>query len=384
MKIKKISFAILMGLFMVFTGVITSHLNCGEIVQTATIQVNTSAKAMCLIEQSSGRVLYGKNYEQPLAMASTTKIFTALTVLENCKDLNEIVDVDDRAVGIEGTSIYLRKGEKLSVKELLFGMMLPSGNDAATALAYYIGKDIPTFCKLMQETAENAGCKNSSFKNPHGLDEKGHYTTAYDLAKISAKALENKDFMEISTTRTATISGNKEIKTRYLKNKNRLLASFEGCNGVKTGFTDNAGRCFVSSAKRNGMTVVCSVLNCEPMFEECARFMNLAFENYKMTELLPSYKIIDKIAVEKGRESEVKVFTRQDFSYPLSKDEMLRINYVTEIPDKLIAPVEKEAKVGSIKIYLDEELLFEEEIFTQDFVKKESIMSHLKDIAKFW
>ena len=374
----------LVGLFIVFGGVLSSHFAAGEVVQTSAIQVSSSAKAMCLIEQSSGRVLYGKNYDKKLPMASTTKIFTALTVLENCDNLSEVVEVDDRAVGIEGTSIYLRYGEKLTVRELLLGMMLPSGNDAATALGYHIGGSLPAFCELMQKTAENAGCLNSSFKNPHGLDEDGHYTTAYDLAKIAAKALENKDFMEISTTKAATISGNKEVKTRYLRNKNRLLTSFEGCNGVKTGFTDNAGRCFVSSAERNGMTVVCSVLNCGPMFEECARFMNMAFENYHMTELLPSYKIIDKLAVKKGRESEVKVFTRKDFSYPLSKDEALRINYVTELPDSLTAPVEKEAKVGAIKIYLDENLLFEEEIFTQDFVEKESVMAHLRDISRLW
>ena len=230
----------------------------------------TSAKAMCVIEQSSGRVLFGKNIHKKLAMASTTKIFTAITVLENCDDLEEKVFVDDRAVGIEGTSIYLRKGEVLTVKELLLGMMLPSGNDAATALAYHISGDIKTFCDLMQETCQKIGANNSSFKNPHGLDENGHYTSAYDLALVSAYALQNKDFHEISTTKSAVISGNKEVKSRFLKNKNKLLRTFEGCNGVKTGFTDNAGRCFVSSAKRGDMTVVCSVLNCPDMFEEGA------------------------------------------------------------------------------------------------------------------
>lgn len=381
MKTKKIIIGLLMCCFILSSVLMTSHLVYGE---TQRHDVQSSAKAMCVLEQSSGRVLYGKNIDQKLAMASTTKVFTALTVLENCQDLTRIVDVDDRAVGIEGTSIYLRKGEKLTVKELLLGMMLPSGNDAATALAYFVGGEIDTFCQMMQTTAQNAGCKNSSFKNPHGLDANGHYTTAYDLAKISAKALENPIFKEISTTRATTISGNKEVKTRFLKNKNRLLTSFSGCNGVKTGFTDNAGRCFVSSAERDGMTVVCSVLNCGPMFEECARLMDLAFANYKMVELLPSYKIVDKIEIERGREPYVKAFTRQQFSYPLTAEEVLKINYVTDIPESLKAPVQKEKIVGSLKIYLDDKLLLEEEIFTQDYVKKESVFSYFKDIAKIW
>lgn len=384
MKTKRIVLGIFLAIIVGIGTLLSSYYINSEVIETAGYQTQSSARAMCVLEQSSGRVLYGKNIDQKLAMASTTKIFTALTVLENCEDINAVVDVDDRAVGIEGTSIYLRKGERLTVKELLLGMMLPSGNDSATALGYYIGGDIPSFCKLMQKTAEGSGCQNSSFKNPHGLDEKGHYTTAYDLAKVSAKALENDVFREIVTTRTATISGNKEVKTRYLRNKNRLLTSYEGCNGIKTGFTDNAGRCFVSSAERDGMTVVCSVLNCGPMFEECARFMDLAFENYKMVELLSSYKIIDKIQVERGREREVKTFTRKEFSYPLTREEVLRVNYIADLPEKLIAPVEKEVVVGNLKIYLDDKLIFEEEILTQDFVKKESIISYVKDIARLW
>ena len=143
-------------------------------------EVSTSAKSMVILEKQSTRVLFSKNAEQKLPMASTTKIVTALTVLENCNNLEEIVYVDDRAVGVTGTSIYLRKGERLTVKELLYGMMLVSGNDASTALALHISDNIEDFCDKMQQTAKKAGAFNSSFKNPHGLDEEGHYTTAYD------------------------------------------------------------------------------------------------------------------------------------------------------------------------------------------------------------
>lgn len=345
---------------------------------------SSSAKAMCVLEQSSNRVLYGKNIDQKLPMASTTKIFTALTVLENCNNLEEKVQVDDRAVGIEGTSIYLRKGEVLTVKELLLGMMLPSGNDSATALAYHIGGDIPTFCEMMEQTAKSAGAKNSKFKNPHGLDENGHYTTAYDLAIVSAKALENPVFYEISTTKSAVISGNNEVKCRYLKNKNKLLRSYEGCIGVKTGFTDNAGRCFVSSAKQNNMTVVCSVLNCTDMFEECARLMTKAFSNFELCELVDDYNILPEIDVEKGRENSVKLFSREGFCYPLTKDEKLKINFVYDLPKTLVAPVEKEQVVGTLKVYLDDREIFEDDILTREQVKKDSIFEYVRDVLGVW
>ena len=349
-----------------------------------TFDAPSSAKAMCVLEQSTGRVLFEKNAHKPLAMASTTKVFTALTVLENCTNLEEMVHIDDRAVGIEGTSIYLRKNEVLSVKELLLGMMLPSGNDAATALAYHIGGDIPTFCQMMQKTAQNAGASSSQFKNPHGLDEAGHFTTAYDLALVSAKALENPDFYEISTTKSAVISGNSEVKSRFLKNKNRLLKSFDGCNGVKTGFTDNAGRCFVSSAKRGEMNVVCAVLNCGDMFEECARLMEKSFQTYRLVPLVESYDILGEIEVKHGRQNNVRLFSRQKFAYPLTEEERLRVNVVLDVPQTLQAPIRQEQIVGKISIYLENHLLFEDDVLTRHAVKSNNIFSFVGDVAKFW
>lgn len=346
--------------------------------------IQSSAKAMCVLEQHSHRVLFGKNIDLKLPMASTTKIFTALTVLENCENLEEVVQVDDRAVGIEGTSIYLRKGETLTVKELLLGMMLPSGNDAAAALAYYIGGDIPSFCDLMQKTAVKAGAKSSCFKNPHGLDANGHYTTAYDLALVAAKALENPVFYEISTTKSAVISGNNEVKCRYLKNKNKLLKTFEGCNGVKTGFTDAAGRCFVSSAKQEGMTVVTSVLNCPDMFEECARLMTKAYNTYSLCEIVNNYSILPDIQVEKGRSESVKLFSRQSFCYPLTNQEKLKVNIVYDLPKNLIAPVKKEEVVGKIMVYLDDQEIFKDQILTREEVKKDSIFEYVKDVLGSW
>lgn len=370
----------------VFSVFVLSAMPLGVYADTSDMQIKecaSSAKAMCVLE-SSGRVLYGKNIDKKLAMASTTKIFTALTVIENCQNLEEKVFVDDRAVGIEGTSIYLRKGEVLTVKELLLGMMLPSGNDAATALAYHVSGDIDAFCDLMQKTCQKYGAKNSSFKNPHGLDQNGHYTTAYDLALISSKALENQTFYEISTTKSAVISGNKEVKSRFLKNKNKLLRTFEGCNGVKTGFTDNAGRCFVSSAKRGDMTVVCSVLNCPDMFEESARLMEKAYNEYSLTTLLESYDVLKEVDVKGGREKTVKLFSREKFVYPLTDEEKLKVNVEIDVSPVLSAPLKKEEVVGQVNVYLDGRLLFSDNVLTREAVKKDSVFSFVKDIVENW
>lgn len=344
----------------------------------------TSAKAMELIEKTTGRIIYSKNSDEKLPMASTTKIVTALTVLENCDNLDEIVNVDDRAIGVLGTSIYLIKGEKLTVRELLYGMMLVSGNDAATALAYHISDSIEAFCALMLETAKRAGATNSSFSNPHGLDEEGHYTTAHDLALITAKALSNQTFAEIVSTKECKISGNEKAPVRYLKNKNKLLNSFEGATGVKTGFTDDAGRCFVGSAERDGTEFVCVILNCGPMFEECATLLEEAFKEYKLIEIVPPYNYIRRVGVIDGKEESLKVYSRKGFSYPLTEEEQNRLIYEYNIPENIEAPIEKDSIVGKLNIYLGDKLLFSEEVYAMEEVKSVNFFDNIKEIIRNW
>lgn len=350
-----------------------------------TIKADTStAKAMCVIDAQSHRKLYCKNENQKLPMASTTKIVTALTVLNNCQELDKEFVIDDRAVGIPGTSIYLKKGETMTARELLYGMMLPSGNDAATALALHICKDLPTFCSLMEQTAIKCGAYNSSFDNPHGLDSPNHYTTAYDLALITSKALENETFKEIVTTKATRIKGTAEGTYRYLKNKNKLLNTLDGCCGVKTGFTNDAGRCLVSACERESFKTVCVVLNCGPMFEESEAYLNKAYEDYNLVQLLSNYKIIRQIAVNDGKKPFVKTFTKRGFVYPLTKDELDRIVIKYDLPNSLNAPVEKESVVGKLEIYLDNHLLFSEKIYTMDNVKKIGVWSSMEDILSKW
>ncbi|MCL2851087.1 MAG: D-alanyl-D-alanine carboxypeptidase [Firmicutes bacterium] len=291
-----------------------------EVASVGAQALMTSARAMATVELQSGRLLYEKNAYERLPMASTTKILTAITVLEHVSCSSEVVKVNDKAIGIEGSSIYLQKGEELTVKELLLGLMLRSGNDAAVALALHVSKTVEDFAFLMNATAFKAGAKDSSFKNPHGLDEKDHYTTAYDLAMISAYAMRNPEFAEISATKEARISG-KEYP-RVIQNKNKLLRSNEGVIGVKTGFTKKAGRCFVGAMEENGMTVINVVLNCGPMFPESEYMMERAGDEFYMHKVLDKEKLVQFETVsEKGKPMKFAGMVEEDLFYPVKRGE---------------------------------------------------------------
>ena len=281
------------------------------------VEYSCSAKSAVMIEASTKRIVYNKNEHQTLPMASTTKIVTAITVIENCDDLDKVITIDKSCVGVSGTSIYLKEGEQISIRELLYGLMLRSGNDASVALAMEVGGSVEKFCDMMNEMAKSVGAKNSSFKNPHGLDEQGHYTTASDLALITAHALENKDFAEIVKTKSIKICEGKD-NFRYLVNKNKLLNKLDGCIGVKTGFTDDAGRCLVSACERDGLRFVCVVFNCGPMFEESFDMFNLAFQKFRMVEILPSYFYVKNVEVKNGDKDNVGLYSKNGLSLPLS------------------------------------------------------------------
>ncbi len=205
-----------------------------------------------VMELNSLRVLHEKNSNEKKYMASTTKILTAITIIENC-DLNDVVTITKETIGIEGSSIYLEEGEKLTVKDLLYGLMLRSGNDCAETLAVFCCGSVQSFATLMNNTAQKIGAINSNFVNPHGLHDDNHYTTAYDLALISCYAIKNPIFKEIVSTKKVSIPHTTRGYDRVLINKNKMLNEFDGATGIKTGFTKKAGRCLVSSCFRNGL-----------------------------------------------------------------------------------------------------------------------------------
>lgn len=345
--------------------------------------LSTSAKAMCVMEMSSGRVLDQKNGDALLPMASTTKIMTAITAIENCTNLDETFEISPKAVGISGTSIYLRQGEHLSLRQLLYGLMLVSGNDASVAIAERVGGSTSKFVDMMNKTARKIGAFNTHFDNPHGLDSKTHYTSAKDLALISSYALKNPTFREIVTTKNTKITS-QEGKTRYLRNKNKLLFSLDGCIGVKTGFTDDAGRCLVSACENDNMGVVCVVLNCGPMFEESTALLESALEKYTLYDLTQNYTFPNTIAVENGRTKSVKIDTKGSYLYPLTNEEKARVRYVYNIDKSIQAPADKDTEIGEVQIFIDNNLHFSEKVYTIENVRRSSIWQNVKQFVDRW
>lgn len=325
----------------------------------------TSAKACVIFEANSGRLLYDKNKDIQLPEASTTKIMTALVTIENT-NVDEKIKIPKQAVGIEGSSIYLREGEQLTVKELLYGLMLRSGNDCAVALALHVGGTIENFANMMNQKAKQLGCKNTNFVNPHGLPDENHYTSAYDLGLISCEAIKNPVFKQIVSAKSTTISNDGYDYDRYLKNKNKILTLFDGANGIKTGYTKKAGRCFVGSAYRNGMQLVVVLLNCAPMFEESMQLMQRCFEQYEMKNLLRIDDIYHTIKIKKGKNKFAQAMAIDNFAYPLKKDgsEDNKIKILTTLPQELPQKTKKEQIVGKIDILFDNQLIFSSKIIT--------------------
>ena len=322
-----------------------------------------------VIEVSSGRLLNGSNENLRLPMASTTKAMTALVVLENAS-LSDIVEIPPAAVGIEGSSVYLKKGERFTVEELLYALMLRSGNDAAVALAVHTSGSVEEFVRKMNERAALMGLKDTKFVNPHGLHDENHYTTAYELALIAAEGLKNPHFKRIVSTKNIVIDGEGHEK-RYFANKNKILYNYEGATGVKTGFTRDSGRCLIASAERNGMEVVAVALNYYDYFELTARLMDEAFGNFEMKEVVSPDTVYKKVPVtgnRKIKEAELRAeFSRK---YPLKKDGSEMVETVVEAVDSIRAPHSSGDDVGSVKVFKDNRLIFEEKLYTIDIAKR--------------
>ncbi len=356
---KKIKFLVLLSLVLAVCFNMTSK----TIVEASEVEIMAPAKAMIVLEGNSKDVLYSFNAEKRLAMASTTKIATAIVAIENCADLDAKFEVSDKAVGIEGTSIYLKQGEVLSMRELLYGLILASGNDCAVAIAEYFGSN-GEFLTMMNDMCVDLGLINTHFDNPHGLDSDTHYTTAYDLAVITAYALDNPIFREIVSTKKMVIDETNVYQARYLKHKNKLLFQDENCIGVKTGFTDNAGRCLVNVHEENGMQIISVVLNCQPMFEECSRLTKLALENYDMKEFITPYHFVSKVDIESSDKHEIGIITVEGFSKPILKEEEDKYSIKYNIPDVLKAPIKLNQVVGTVEVMYEDQVIYTSDLIT--------------------
>jgi len=352
-------------------------------IEAMAIEPQSSGKAAVLMDGGSGRILYEKNSHEKLPIASTTKIMTAIVALEN-GNLNDVVSIPPEASGVEGSSVWLSPGENHSLKDLLYALMLRSGNDAATAIAIHIGGSVEGFVNMMNNTAKKIGANNTHFVNPHGLHDDNHYSTAYDLALIASYALKNPIFEEIVSTKYYTMPWEGHEWDRTLKNKNKILWTYEGANGVKTGFTKKAGRCFVGAAKRNGMQLVAVVLDCGPMFEESTSLMDYGFEHYSNINIVKQGEFIKSLPVIKGTQDKVDVVAGQEYSVALNNIEQKYIQTRFIIPDSLEAPVEKGKRIGTLNVYLKNELIREIPVITSESVKKKTIWDLLDKMINIW
>lgn len=326
-----------------------------------------SAEIVC--EVYSGRILSGENIDKTMPMASTTKILTAIIIIEDC-DLDKVIKIPAEAAGVEGSSVYLKAGEEFTIRELLYGLMLRSGNDCAAALAIEHSGSIMAFAEVMNARAKEIGAVNSHFENPSGLTSEEHYTTAYDLSLIASYALKNDTFAEIVST--------KYFEGRHWKNKNKMLFNYDGADGVKTGYTVKAGRCLVTSATRGGMRLVCVVLNCPDMYERTASLLDDAFNSF-------SYECVYEETTEEVPSSvkgkSVTVGENKRFFFPLREEERGMISAVKTLPEKVNLPVKKGESLGNIKIYFANQLIFSENLCSILDVDK-SYSDILREIAE--
>ena len=350
---------------------------------TSLAETVSCAASMITTEAGSGRVLYEKNADSRRPMASTTKIATAITVIDNVPDLEKTVVIPDCAVGVEGSSIYLSKGETASIRDLLYGLMLQSGNDCAVALAVTTAGSVEKFAALMNETALKCGANDTNFVTPHGLHDDNHYTTARDLAKISAYAMKNATFREIVSSKRHTMPWAGHDCDRVILNKNKILTTFDGGDGIKTGYTKKAGRCLVASATRDGMTIISVVLDCGPMFEECRNLMEKAFEEYSLVDITALAPDV-KAEVRDGAKKTVTLRPTATSTYPLTKEETERLIFEEKGVKPMRGGVKRGTENGKICVTLEKRLLFESKLFTIEEVEPLPVRDILLEIAREW
>lgn len=311
--------------------------------------LSVSAKSALLYEPTNDTVLYSKNPHKRMGMASTTKIMSAVCALEN-SDPEKIVEIDERAVGIEGSSIYLEKGEQFKMLDLIYALMLQSANDAAVAISYEIAGGVDEFAALMNEKACELGLSDTHFTNPHGLDDKEHYTTAYDLAKITAYALENPIFKEIVSTYKYEIQSS--LKSRILVNHNKLLNSYDGAIGVKTGFTKKSGRSLVGASERDGIRLISVTINAPDDWRDHKAMLDYGYMRLEQVCLANVGEFSYNLPVLSSESEQLRVENREELSKILPKSRG-KTDVKVFLPSYVVAPIKRGDTVGKVCFYIN-------------------------------
>lgn len=337
-----------------------------QLCTNAFAQTDISAKSAIVMDAYSNRILYEKDAYSLRPMASTTKIMTALIALERLS-LDEVVTVSPFASSTEGSSVWLSPGEHMTVEDLLYALMLSSGNDAAVALAEHTAGNVGAFSVLMNERAREIGALHTNFTNPHGLPDDNHYTSAYDLALISSKAIKNPKFKAICSTKTKTVSWEGSQWKRKLSNHNKLLKNYEYAVGIKTGYTKKAGRCLVSAAEKDGQLLVAVTLSDPDDWNDHVNLLNECFDRYFSFTVFKKDDIAEKFVIDEEKNSYVNLLYGDTFKLSLTEEEKDMIRIENRINATL--PIEKGQSVGVCSVYLSDKCLGSVDLVASESVK---------------
>lgn len=353
-----------------------------------------NARSYIVLDRASSTVLYEKNSLNKAKMASTTKIMTCLVILENF-DLSTVITVSKKAANTGGSKLGLKPGDKITINDLLYGLMLRSGNDAAICLAESCSGDVSSFCDLMNNKALELSLTNTHFESPHGLDSNEHYTTAYELAILTNYALNNSRFLEIVGTKNYTININGYPKT--LSNTNELLGNLNGVYGVKTGFTNGANRCLVTACKRNDMDIICIVLGCDTKnfrTQDSTKLIEDTFKNYQYINI--KEKINEKFNVWKDSYSStlniekgifngslnLKIDNLKNEIIPIKKEQIEQVEIKFVAPNQLIAPIHTNKILGYVEVSSGDKVLTTCDIIITETIEHKNILTYLFEILK--
>nr|WP_092067414.1 D-alanyl-D-alanine carboxypeptidase family protein [Dendrosporobacter quercicolus]NSL46577.1 D-alanyl-D-alanine carboxypeptidase [Dendrosporobacter quercicolus DSM 1736]SDL56314.1 D-alanyl-D-alanine carboxypeptidase (penicillin-binding protein 5/6) [Dendrosporobacter quercicolus] len=329
-----------------------------------------TAKSAIVMDASTGKILYEKAAQEQRYPASTTKIMTLIVALEH-GNLEDMVTASPKAASTEGSSLWLEPGEKLQLLDLLYGIMLVSGNDATVAVAEHISGSMDNFAKLMTEKAHAIGAKNTNFVNSSGLPDPKHVTTAHDLAKIAAYGYKNPLFTQIVSTKEKVIPWPGKAHDRELYNENKMLWLFDGGNGVKTGYTEDAGRCLVSAARRNDIQLVAVVLDSEYMWDDSMALLDYGFKQLRPVTLFAKGDILKTVKIKDGKARTVALVTSSDMVVPVSGADQEEFKTIIDAPGNIAAPVNAGEKIGVARVmYKDTEIAAVDLLATETVERK--------------
>lgn len=356
--------------------------------ESDTENIDLKALTAVLTDAETGRVLYDKNADAPMAMASTTKIMTCLVILENA-ELDEVVTVSDYAASMPDVQLNAVSGDAFYIEDLLYALMLESHNDVAVALAEHVGGSEKDFSEMMNRRAKEMGCTNTKFVTANGLDAENHYTTARDLAQITIEALKNEIFLKIIQTSEYSFENISGTRSYYVSNKNSFLNQMEGAYGVKTGFTNNAGYCFVGAVVQDEKNLVSVVLgsgwppNKEWKWTDTIKLMNYGFSNFSYRKINPAKIDVGTLLVEDGVQSCAMLKTDSiEEKLLMSETDKLTVNIVKEFKRK--APVNEGEVVGWIDYQINNESVKKYPIYIEHTIMKKTYADYLKQVFRCW